>query len=367
MSRVSRWIRLQLALSGLALLVVLVRSGQLAHAAGTPGVHVVWGPILATQAAFWITWSVWAGAVVAIVRRLVERTPSRASGVAVLIVLAVLPPWILPAVYAPVHRVTFDGPTTFRGAYSHLATHDGVTNLFLSATIVAVVYGYLSLQHARRMEVRASQLAEELTRAQLATLRAQLNPHFLFNALNSITVLARRAGAAEVVRTVTELAELLRHSLESASAQVVPLQTELEVLQHYLAIEHVRHGDRLAASMDVPAECLPCTVPSFLLQPLVENAIRHGFRDAVTVLHVTVRCGARGGRLIVEVCDDGVGMQEQDASTDGVGLGATRSRLEKLYGAAASLTIAPTPGTGGTCVTVSLPDSRSQRSAGGAT
>ena len=364
MFRVSRWIQLQLALSGLALLVVLVRSGQLAHAAGTPGVHVVWGPILATQAAFWITWSVWAGAVVAMVRRLVERTPSRVSGVAALVILALLPPWILPAVYAPVHRATFNGPTTFRGAYSHLATHDGVTNVFLSATIVAVVYGYLSLQHARRMEVRASQLAEELTRAQLTTLRAQLNPHFLFNALNSITVLARRAGAGEVVRTVTELAELLRYSLESASAQLVSLQTELDVLRHYLAIEQVRHGDRLAASIDVPPDCLSCTVPSFLMQPLVENAIRHGFRDAVTVLHVTVRCQVRGDRLLVEICDDGVGMQPGDASGDGVGLGATRSRLDKLYGADASLTITPTPVTGGTCVRVSLPDSRKQRMAG---
>ena len=218
------WLRLQSVLSGTALIVVLSRSAQIMHATHDTGAIAMWAPILATQGAFWLGWSLWAGLLVPIMRRLVDRPPSRKAGVSALIALAVIPPFLIPVVYTPVHWAMFDRAWPITSAYSHMATHDVLTNVLMSATIVGVVYGYLSLQRARRLEVAAAQLNEQLTKAQLDTLRAQINPHFLFNSLNSVAVLARRGKVADVEHMVTRLADLLRHSLESSRTQLVTLR-----------------------------------------------------------------------------------------------------------------------------------------------
>jgi hypothetical protein len=333
---------------------VLFRSSQIVHATKETGAVALWRPILATQAGFWLGWSLWAGVLVPLVRRLVDRPPSRAAGVGALIALAVLPPFVVPIVYAPIHWLMFDRLWPITQAYGHMATHDVLTNLLLSATIVGVVYGYLSLQRARRLEVAASQLNEQLTRAQLDTLRAQINPHFLFNSLNSVAVLARRGKVADVEHMVTRLADLLRHSLESSHAQVVTLRVELEAVRRYLDIEQVRFGERLVVSTTVPDDLCDEMVPSFLLQPLVENAVRHGFVDSSRPLHIAVnvaRTAACG--LTINVADDGAGIRSD--SNDGVGLANTRARLHGLYGETASLTLAPGDRGVGTVVTVVLP------------
>jgi hypothetical protein len=342
-------------LSATALVVVFVRTAQIASLGGQPNTFVLWRPILATQAAFWITWSLWAGALVALVRRLVDRPPSRAAGISALVALAVLPPILLPLVYAPVHWLTFQGDASLHQAYGHMTAHDLLTNVLLSATIVGVVYGYLSRERNRRLAIEATRLSEQLTRAQLDTLRAQLNPHFLFNALNSVAVLARRGKTAEVERMVTLLSDLLRHSLESSRSQLVTLRVELDALRHYLDIEQVRFGERLAATVDVPDELLDRSVPSFLLQPLVENAIRHGFTDAQHVLHVSIRARASSDELTLVVSDDGAGIARRDGAANGLGLGNTRSRLEGLYDGKASISLSPSANGAGTTVLVRLP------------
>jgi hypothetical protein len=347
------WVRLQAALSAVALMVVMFRSAQIVHLTRESGATAAWRPILATQAAFWLSWSVWAGVLVPLVRRLVDRPPSRAAGVSALVALAVLPPFLLPIVYAPVHWLMFDRIWPVTQAYGHMATHDVLTNLLLSATIVGVVYGYLSLQRARRLEVSAAQLNEQLTRAQLDTLRAQLNPHFLFNALNSVAVLARRGNVAEVEHMVTRLGDLLRHSLESSRAQLVTLRLELEAVRRYLDIEQVRFGDRLVVSIDATNGVLDRMVPSFLIQPLVENAVRHGPVDPNTPLHVAVAASAVESRLVITVRDDGVGVGRQSPASNGIGLANTRARLRGLYGNDASLTLGDAGD--GTIATVSLP------------
>jgi signal transduction histidine kinase len=353
------WLRLQAALSATALLVVLSRSAQIAHTTSDTGAIAMWGPILATQAAFWLGWSLWAGALVPIVRRLVNRPPSRAAGVGALIALAVLPPFILPVVYAPVHWLMFERMWPITQAYGHMATHDVLTNVLMSATIVGVVYGYLSLQRARRLEVATAQLNEQLTRAQLDTLRAQLNPHFLFNSLNSVAVLARRGKVAEVEHMVTRLADLLRHSLESTRTQIVTLGAELDAVQRYLDIEHVRFGERLVVSIDVPARLHDRPVPSFLLQPLVENAVRHGLVDSPKPLHIRVSGTLGAGSLTIAISDDGAGIGDGDDGRNGIGLANTRARLQGLYGDKATLTLSSGDGGIGTVVTVTLPATES--------
>jgi LytS/YehU family sensor histidine kinase len=203
------------------------------------------------------------------------------------------------------------------------------------------------------------QLSEQLTRSQLETLRAQLNPHFLFNSLNSIAVLARRGKVADVEHMVTRLAELLRHSLESSRAQIVTLRVEIEAVRRYLEIEQVRFGDRLHVNTDVSPELLDTLVPSFVLQPLVENAVRHGPVDARTPLHVSVRATATEGQLVITVCDDGAGIPDGGVAPEGVGLANTRARLRGLYGDAASLALSLGANGRGTIVALALPRSTS--------
>jgi hypothetical protein len=341
-------------LSGTALVVVMSRSAQIVHTTAETGAIAMWRPILATQGAFWLGWSLWAGLLVPIVRRLVDRPPSRKAGFSALVALAVVPPFLLPAVYAPVHWIMFERQWPITSAYGHMATHDVLTNVLMSATIVGVVYGYLSLQRARRLEVAAAQLNEQLTKAQLDTLRAQINPHFLFNSLNGVAVLARRGKVAEVEHMVTRLADLLRHSLESSRTQLVTLRVELEAVRRYLDIEQIRFGDRLVVAIDVADSLLDRMVPSFLLQPLVENAIRHGPVDATSPLHIAIQATLRERRLIVTVRDDGAGLAAENERTDGIGLANTRARLQGLYGADASLTLSSGTSGIGTVVTVVL-------------
>jgi LytS/YehU family sensor histidine kinase len=214
--------------------------------------------------------------------------------------------------------------------------------------------------------VTAARLGAQLAQAQLDTLRAQLDPHFLFNALNSIAVLARRGRVHEVEQMVTRLAGLLRHSLESSRAQLVTLRVELAALRHYVEIEEVRHGDRLVATVDVPEALLDRVVPSFLLQPLVENAIRHGFTDPQRPLHLAVSARAEPGGLVLMVVDDGAGVGDRGVTDAGVGLGHTRARLAGLYGGRASLVLAPGEAGRGTRVTVRLPEEPAGEAGGAA-
>ena len=345
-------------------MVVLFRSSQIVHLTRETGAIALWRPILATQAAFWLGWSVWAGVLVPLVRRLVDRSPSRAAGVSALIALAVLPPFFMPIVYAPVHWIMFDRQWPITSAYGHMATHDVLTNVLMSATLVGVVYGYLSLQRARRLEVAAAQLNAQLIRAQLDTLRAQLNPHFLFNSLNSVAVLARRGKVVEVERMVTRLADLLRHSLESSRTQLVTLRVELEAVRRYLDIEQVRFGDRLRVDVDADPSLLDAMVPSFLLQPLVENAVRHGPVDTSTPLHVTIAANRDARCVIITVTDDGAGIHDAgDTGREGVGLANTRARLHGLYGPDASLTFSSGTAGIGTVVTIVLPATESDATA----
>jgi two-component sensor histidine kinase len=176
------------------------------------------------------------------------------------------------------------------------------------------------------------QLEARLARAQLQSLRLQLHPHFLFNTLNTINALiGTDRHAAE--RVVSGLSELLRMSLSSASEQEVTLARELELLAHYIEIQQIRFQDRLTVSFRIDPDARYALVPNLVLQPLVENAIRHGIAPRAAPGHVTVSAERRGGRLALSVVDDGVGEDPRAEHRDGVGLGNTRARLLSLYGA----------------------------------
>lgn len=354
-------LRLHALLSAIALAVLALRAGLQGQAWAMAGLPPQWAMMLGTGGALWLGWTLWAGLVVAAVRHVVEHPAARARASGALVALAVAPVAVVPLMGSPAHLLLFEDSTTLLASYLHMARHNALINLLLGATFVGVVHAHFSRARARHLEVQSAQLAAQLTQAQLDALRAQLDPHFLFNALNSIAVLARRGRVDDVEQMVTRLAGLLRHSLESARTQEVPLRVELEALRHYLAIEQVRHGDRLVAEVDVEPALHDCVVPSFVLQPLAENAIRHGFTDPQRPLHVAVRAHASAGRLVLTVEDDGDGVAGGGERRDGIGLGTTKARLEGLYGARGSLELSRRGDGRGTRVTVTLPDDRAPR------
>ena len=205
------------------------------------------------------------------------------------------------------------------------------TNLLTYAAIVGLAHLRDYYRKYRDRELRSSQLEAKLVRAELEVLKSQLHPHFLFNTLHAISALMHRdVEAAD--RMLTRLADLLRLAIADAGAQEVTLAHELEFIGRYLEIEQIRFPDRLRITLDVAPETLDVLVPSLVLQPLVENAIRHGIAPRVSGGELIVRAARAGDALRLEVMDDGPGLPAGGAPRAGVGLANTRARLEQLYG-----------------------------------
>ena len=209
-------------------------------------------------------------------------------------------------------------------------------------------------REAREIELRASLLQNQLSRARIDTLKMQINPHFLFNALNSIGALIETSRNAEAYRTTELLGDLLRTALDQSRENLVPLRRELQFVEQYVAIEKVRFGTRLRFEVDAANECLDENIPALLLQPLVENAIKH----AVMPLDrpVTIRLSARlqDERLRLEVADDGPGLSNEDPGEGGLGLDNVRQRLQLLFETdyvQRVTNVAPT----GACVVIEIP------------
>ncbi|HSK20784.1 MAG TPA: histidine kinase [Longimicrobiales bacterium] len=208
---------------------------------------------------------------------------------------------------------------------------------------------------AARLALRTSRLEASLSRAKLDSLRMQLNPHFLFNTLNAISVMAMKGEREGVVRMLMLLSDLLRLSLDNRQ-HVLSLRDELAILDCYLEIENVRFRDRLTVERDIDPAVLDAEVPSLVLQPLVENAIRHGISRRAGPGVVRVEADAMDGKwLELRVLDTGPGVDATAASDgNGVGLANTRARLEQLYGSRQQLTLSDRA-EGGACATVRLP------------
>jgi len=206
-------------------------------------------------------------------------------------------------------------------------------NFVTYGILVAATQGYLYYERYRNGELRSAELTAQLAQAQLQVLRMQLHPHFLFNTLNSIaTLIHKDPDAAD--RMTARLSDLLRLTLENVGVQEVPLARELEFLESYLEIERTRFSDRLVVRIDAVPETLDASTPYLILQPLVENAIRHGIAARSSPGCVVIRAARDGNMLLLEVKDDGPGIRSEAVPRNGVGISGTRARLEKLYGEA---------------------------------
>jgi two-component system, LytTR family, sensor kinase len=240
-----------------------------------------------------------------------------------------------------------------------IAFHQGIVTYF---TVLGIQYGFRYYrqyqereQQALRLELHTSELETQLVNAQLSALKMQLQPHFLFNTLNAIMVLVRQQKGRQAEEMLAHLSDLLRCVLEDVEAQEVSLRRELEYLQLYLSIEQVRFPDRLRTEITADPAILDAAVPQMGLQPIVENAIRHGIGKSSSAGKIQISAARVNDMLEIRVQDDGPGFPNGDSPQGrGIGLANTRTRLHQLYGDGAKLT-GENSERGGAIVTMLLP------------
>lgn len=332
--------------------VALVTSLQNYAAGFAGGPPQDWRLAFVNGFSWYSIWAVLTPAVVALTRYLAGRRLS--PGVMAIyvvggVVFAVLHATLYTSLNAILYGKAIWAPWSNGLLVLKLATAIHV-HLMIYAIIVGVVLGARAFRSLRDRELVAARLETQLADAQAAALRAQLQPHFLFNTLNAISALVPEDPVI-AQRLLARLGDLLRLSIAQHRTQLNPLADEVDFTDAYLAIEQTRLGDRLRIVRRIEPQALTAGVPALLLQPLVENAVRHGIAPLVGGGTLTIEAAVEGERLRLIVADDGKGT---DHVGDGIGLGNARQRLRQLYGERQSLEIETARGKGFR-VTVEIP------------
>jgi len=216
--------------------------------------------------------------------------------------------------------------------------------MFLYFAVLGCIYAFSYYREVREREAQQARLAAQLAEARLSALRMQLNPHFLFNSLNAITVLVRDQNTHDAARMLELLSGVLRQVLQSEKRHEITLDEELRFIEKYLAIEQVRFSDRLQVQWSIDVSVRDALVPEFILQPLVENAVRHGVSKRSEAGLIEIVAASANGDLLLSVTDNGPGYIV--GSESGVGLANTRARLETLFADAAQLDVKNAEGRG---------------------
>jgi two-component system LytT family sensor kinase len=291
---------------------------------------------------FWCVWAALAPVVLAALRRWpLDATPRYRPILAHVLVAAVLAPFETIVAFG-IHLAVVRPPDPW--LWISYTRPSLVWGVFMGAFFYWIVVGvYTALQ----LRERSVALEADLTRARLDALQSQLRPHFLFNTLNAISVLTAEDGE-KARRMVVRLGSLLRRSLDEEQHEV-PLHQELAFLNEYLDIQRMRFGDRLSVTLTIDPDVVNARVPVLLLQPLVENAIKHGASDDDGTTTIIVRAIREDGQLRLTVQDRGPG---PDGAPEGVGLRNTRQRLRALYGDTTALSLRRAEGA---CVDIRMP------------
>ena len=325
------------------------------------GMHHNWVRLFFTLMIVWLPWALATPLVIRLGRRF---PPARTSGLAtwalhVSVAIGIglvfsawyaslevlLNPWAI----APQARGTFT--LLWLGKFYSSVT----TSLVLYAFVLVIDYALRSRERIARQQTEAAQLGEQLSRAQLDALRRQIEPHFMFNALNSIAALVRDQRNDAAVEMIASLSDFLRHAATDSTRPQVPLAQEVEHLRQYLEVQKARFAERLQVTLTIPPELLGAQVPSLILQPLVENAIKHGISQRAQGGEIQVAAAQAGGKLNLRVGNDGPGLSAQlDQGRAGIGIANLRNRLQLMYGSGFELSLR-NQAAGGVEVSISLP------------
>jgi two-component system, LytTR family, sensor kinase len=301
-----------------------------------------WIPLFATELATWLPWALATPLIVHLARRypIIRGTTVRTLLVhlaAFATISAVAEAWsaVLQVLFNPWGNRR---PPTFWDTWSITLLYQVLLFLIAYALVLTITYLVDSRENVARQMTETARLNEELSKAQLAALRRQMDPHFMFNTLNSIAGLVRDNRNDAAVSMIVGLSEFLRRASEDSHRSQVTLAEEVEYLQRYIDIQKVRFGERLRVSVDIPADLLDVQVPNLLLQPLVENAIKHGVGKRVVGGTVRVTGARRDGSLYLTVYNDGPNFpKDWRTKGAGVGLANLRTRLQILHGDASEL------------------------------
>jgi two-component system, LytTR family, sensor kinase len=289
-------------------------------------------------------------------RELARRHPARTVQVALHLLAAlsvfafgnVFRAWVLEISfgYGEARYLTLDYIYSVLGAYS-------LIDFYLYWIVLGAGYSLDLVWRQRQAELREERLRTQLVQAELAALRHQVQPHFLFNALNAIAALMREGRADSAVEALARLSGLLRQLMQQSGRPEIPLRRELDYTQGYLAVEKVRFEERLELRFEADEACLDALVPSLILQPLVENAVKHGIAQRRLPGRVTVAARRQGDRLQLMVANDPAENARPNPG-HGIGLRATRERLERMYDGAHRLDCVLN-GPEGTVVSLEIP------------
>jgi anti-sigma regulatory factor (Ser/Thr protein kinase) len=304
------------------------------------GDYATWQHAMAQELPHWIFWALAIPIVYLFVDRVARRRWGKAQAVAAHVAFAGL---------------LFALTTAFRALWFHKSFGDAFF-LWASAslfTYAAILGGVLAYYYSRAYVERELELAG----AKLSALRGQLRPHFMFNALNSVAMLVRGGRGPEAVEMIARVSDLLRDSLDNDARGEVALAEEVALARRYLAVEEVRFADRLDVRVELSEQAKAAHVPRLILQPIVENAVRHGIGKKAAAGRLEISGRTTDGELIVVVRDDGPGPATGALGNGGVGLKNTRERLQTAYGPAARLTLEH-GAEGGAVATITIPRPR---------
>ena len=301
------------------------------------GRHHNWLPLFGIELVSWLPWALATPLVIRLARQypMVRGVTARTVAVHLLafaVLSAVTETWstLLQMLFNPYHNRKWP---TFVDTWTTTFIFQALTFLIAYALILTVTYVVDAQESMARQMTETAHLNEELSKAQLAALRRQMEPHFMFNTLNSIAGLVRDHSNDAAVSMIVGLSDFLRRATADSDRSQVTLVEEVEYLQRYLEIQKVRFGERLQVSVDIPAELLRAQVPALLLQPLVENAIKHGISKRIAGGAVRIAGARDDGGLRLTVYNDGPGEPaDWQATNTGVGLANLRTRLQILHG-----------------------------------
>jgi two-component system, LytTR family, sensor kinase len=314
----------------------------------------VWRAFVA-EAPQWLGWAIFTPAIIALSERFPLRKPVRPRAVIVHAVASLTASLLLAFCEALVNAWARPNPYTLSAMTRNWFLSGLPVTTLAYAAIVIASYAWKNSARLRRREREAAELEAQLREAQLGALRMQLQPHFLFNSLNAVMALVRDRETDRAIRALSLLSDVLRATINAGDVHETTLASEIDFVTRYLSIEQVRFGDRLRVVVDVPEGLMAARVPVFILQPFVENALKHGVLRGREGNEIVIAARTEGSSMLLTVRDDGRGLPASSLSGPGVGITNARRRLERMYGAAAGLTVRNAPGASGVEVSITIP------------